>query len=157
MEPIYGYAGSILRVDLSKGQLRTEREDPAMLRKYLGGSCLGAKVIYEEVPYGVEWSDPENRIIIAAGPLGGTRVKGSATISIITKGALTNGAASTQANGFFGAFLKFAGFDGIIIQGRAEHLCYLYIHDGKAELRDAQHLAGYPTCQGRKTRFLCKA
>ena len=142
MEPIYSYAGNILRVDLSTGQLRTEREDPAMLRKYIGGSCLGAKVIYEEIPSGVEWSDPENRIIIAAGPLSGTRVKGSGTISVITKGALTNGAASTQANGFFGAFLKFTGLDGIIIQGRAEHLCYLYIHDGQAELRDAQHLAG---------------
>jgi len=116
-----------------------------MLRKHLGGTCLGAKIIYEEVPSGVKWSDPENRIVFAAGPLGGTRVKGSGTISVITKGALTNGGTSTQANGFLGAFLRFAGFDGIVVQGRAEHLCYLYIHDGQAELRDARHLAGKDT------------
>lgn len=85
MKPIYGYVGNILRVDLSKGQLRTEREDPAMLRKHLGGSCLGAKVIYEEIPSGVEWSDPGNRIIIAAGPLSGTSVKGSGTISLLPR------------------------------------------------------------------------
>ena len=145
LEPIYGYAGTILRVDLSKGQFGTEREDLATLRKYLGGTCLGAKVIYEEIPSGVKWSDPENRIILASGPLGGTRVKGSGTFSVITKGALTNGATSTQANGYFGAFLKFAGFDSIVIQGRADHLCYLYIHDAQAELRDARHLAGKDT------------
>jgi len=145
MEQIYGYAGKTLRVNLSEKQFTFENEDPAVLRKYLGGMGLGANILYHEVPPGVGWSDPENRIILASGPLGGTKVMGSGNFCVVTKGPLTEGPASTQANGYFGAYLKFAGFDAVIIQGKAPELCYLYIHDGKAELRDARHLAGKDT------------
>ena len=145
MEQVYGYAGKTLHVNLSKKQCTTESENPATLRKYLGGTGLGAKILYDEVPPGVKWSDPENRIILASGPLGGTRVIGSGNFSVVTKGPLTDGPTATQANGYFGAYLKMAGFDAIVIQGKADELCYLYIHDGKAELRDARHLAGKDT------------
>ena len=145
MGQTYGYMGKILRVELSEKQFTIENEDPAVLRKYLGGMGLGAKILYDEVPAGINWSDPENRLILATGPLGGTRVMGSGNFSLVTKGALTEGATATQANGFFGAYLKLAGFDAVVIQGRANELCYLYIHDGKAELRDARHLAGKDT------------
>ena len=145
MEQIYGYTGRTLRVNLSERRFAIENENPAVLRKYLGGMGLGANVLYEEVPPEVGWSDPENRIILASGPMGGTKVSGSGNFCVVTKGALTEGPASTQANGYFGAYLKFAGFDAVIIQGRANELCYLYIHDGKAELRDARHLAGKDT------------
>ena len=106
---------------------------------------MGPKYLYDEVPPGVQWNDPENRIIIASGPLGGTMVGGSATISISTKGCLTNGATSTQANGFMGAFMKSSGYDAVIFEGIARRWVYLYIHDGTAELRDAQHLVGKNT------------
>jgi len=145
VEQVYGYAGKILRVNLSEGEFIIENEAPATLRKYLGGVGLGANVLYHEVPPGVGWSDPENRFILASGPLGGTRVMGSGNFSVVTKGALTEGPTSTQASGFFGAYLKFAGFDAVIVQGKAPELCYLYIHDGQAELRDARHLAGKHT------------
>jgi len=145
MEQMYGYAGRILRVNLSENQFSTENESPAFLRKYVGGAGLGSKVLYDEVPPGVPWSDPENRVILTSGPLSGTTVMGSGTFCALTKGAMTDGATSTQANGYFGAYLKFAGFDAVIIQGRAKHLSYLYIHDGTAELRDARHLAGKDT------------
>lgn len=141
----YGYAGKILRVDLANESVAEEKLDEATLRKYIGGTCLGVKYLYDEVPPGVEWSDPENRLIMATGPLGGTRMSGSGTISVVTKGSLTNGATSTQANGFFGAFLKFSGFDGIVMHGAAKRWVYLYIHDGIAELRDASHLVGKDT------------
>lgn len=140
-----GYAGKILRVDLSKEQFTVETPSESTLRSYLGGSGIGAKFLYDEVSPGTNWSDPENRLILATGPLGGTQVPGSGTFSVVTKGALTNGAATTQANGFFGAYLKFSGFDCIVIQGASEKLVYLYIHDGVAELRDAAHLAGKDT------------
>ena len=140
-----GYAGKFLRVDLTRESIAEERFDEAVLRKYVGGMSIGAKVLYEEVPPGVGWSDPENRIIMASGPLGGTSVGGSGEIAIVTKGSLTNGAASTQAAGFFGAYLKFSGFDGIILHGAAERLVYLYIHDGVCEFKDASHLAGKDT------------
>lgn len=140
-----GYAGKFLRVDLSKGTLTEVTPDEATLRQYIGGTGFGAKVLYEEVPPGVAWSDPENRLILASGPLGGTSVAGSGTFSVVTKGPITDGATSTQANGFLGAYMKFAGFDGIIVQGAAKKWQYLYLHDGVAELRDATALVGKDT------------
>ncbi len=145
MDKLYGYAGKLLRVDLTNEQITEEKLDEATARKYVGGTGIGAKYLYEEVPAGVEWSDEGNRLIMATGPLGGTTVGGSGTLSVVTKGALTNGAVATQANGFFGAFLRFAGYDGIILQGRAKRWVYLYIDKGKAELRDASHLVGKDT------------
>jgi aldehyde:ferredoxin oxidoreductase len=139
------YGGKYLRVDLTSGRIWSEQIDEETYRNYLGGSGYGAKVLYEEVPPGVEWSDPENRLIVGSGPLGGTRVNGSGSVSVITKGPLTNGATTSQANGFLGAYMRLNGFDGIVIQGAAESLKYLYIHDGEAELRDADHLAGVDT------------
>jgi aldehyde:ferredoxin oxidoreductase len=137
-----GYQGKILRVDLSRGGTAAEPLEEPLLRKYLGGAALGIKFIYDEVPPGVEWSSPENRLYLGTGPLSGTRIPGSGTIAAVTKGPLTNGLASSQANGFFGAFLRLAGFDAIILQGQSPKWSYLYIHDGVAELRDASFMMG---------------
>lgn len=145
-----GYAGRWLRVDLTVGRLADEVLDADALRKWVGGSGLGARILYDEVEPGTSWDDPANRLIIASGPLGGTRVMGSGTFSAVTKGPLTNGAVTTQANGFLGAFLKFCGYDGVILQGAANRLVYLYIHDGGAELRDATHLAGKDTWETKE-------
>lgn len=142
---IGGYAGKILRVDLTNERVSEERLDGDILRQYLGGTALGAKYLYDEVPPGVEWSDPENRIMFFSGPLCGTRIGGSGIFSVISKGPATNLAGISQANGYFGAYLKFSGFDGIIVQGRAKAWRYLHLHDGKAEIRDAQHLVGKDT------------
>src|SRR3990172_2086386 len=137
-----GYAGKILRVDLTNERVSEETLDEATLRKWVGGAGFGAKYLYEEVPPGVEWSDPQNRLIFATGPLGGTRVAGSGTFSVSAKGPLTNGATATQANGYLGAYMKCSGYDGIVIQGAAKRWLYLHLHDGTAELRDASHLVG---------------
>jgi aldehyde:ferredoxin oxidoreductase len=142
---LFGYTGKLLRVNLSQREINTAPQDKAMLQKYLGGMALGARLLYDEVPSEVSWSNPENAIILATGPLAGTKVMGSGTFCAVFKGTLTNGGTSTQANGRFGAFLKFAGFDGVVITGRAENLSYLYIHDGRAELKDAMHLSGKDT------------
>ena len=142
---VYGYAGKILRIDLTNERVSEEVLGEAELRKWVGGVGFGAKYLYDEVPSEVQWNDPENRLIVASGPLGGTRMAGSGTISLSTKGCLTNGATSTQANGFMGAYMKFSGYDAIIFQGIAKRWVYLYMHDGTAELRDAQHLVGKNT------------
>ncbi|MBI2305347.1 MAG: hypothetical protein HYU86_11460 [Chloroflexi bacterium] len=139
---VKGFTGRVLRVDLSQGSLATEVVAEGVLRQYLGGTGLGAWFLYREVPPGVGWEEPENRLILASGPLGGIRAGGSGCFSVVTKGPLTNGATSTQANGFFGAYLKFSGFDGVVLQGASPEWVYLYIHDGTAELRDARHLVG---------------
>ena len=76
----FGYAGKFLRVNLTKSEIKDVVFKEETLRNYLGGSALGAKILYDEVDPNLNWSDPDNRIIIASGPLGGTRVGGSGTI-----------------------------------------------------------------------------
>jgi aldehyde:ferredoxin oxidoreductase len=143
--PVYGYAGRILRVDLTGSRITFDQLGAETLRKYIGGAVLGIKYIYDEVPPGVHWSDPENRLFIGTGPLGGTRVGGSGAFCTVTQGALTDGMATSQANGTFGAYLRFNGYDGIILQGAAPQWSYLYIHDGQVEIKDAAHLVGKTT------------
>jgi aldehyde:ferredoxin oxidoreductase len=139
---IFGYMGKILRVDLSNNNSRVDYLDEETYRKYVGGVGLGAKFLYQDIPPGVEWSVPENRLLLMTGPLAGTRVSGSGTFCVLSKGPMTHMAASTQANGYLGAFLRFSGFDGLTIQGRSIHPIYLYIREGKVEFQDAAHLKG---------------
>jgi len=107
---------------------------------------LGAKYLYDEVPPGIEFSDPRNRFMVFTGPLGGTSVPGSGGVTVCAKGALTGGAASTQAQGVFGAYLRLCGLMGLIVQGASDRWTYLLIdEDGNAELRDARHLVGKDT------------
>jgi len=142
-----GYTGKVLRVDLSEEKVSEENFPEDILRSYIGGVGLGIHILYNEVPPGTAWSDQENRLIFATGPLNGTLVPGSGTICAVTKGCLTNGGASSQANGYFGAFLKTAGFDALIIQGVADSWKYLYIHDGAIEIRNASALIGKDTVE----------
>src|ERR1043166_7162964 len=114
-----GIMGRVLRIDLTPETITLESLSPAMARTWIGGVGLGARILYDEVPAGVEWDDPQNRLIIAAGPLAGTKVHGAGTYSAVTKGPMTNLLGATQANGFLGAYLKQNGFDAIILQGRA--------------------------------------
>lgn len=140
-----GYAGGLLRVNLSTGKMGRDIPDESTWRKYIGGTGIGIRYLYDNVKPGVEWSDPANAFIIATGPLGGTNVHGSGNISIVTKGPMTNGATASQANGFLGAYLKFNGYDGIVVDGASKDWVYLYIHDGQAELKNASHLLGKDT------------
>ena len=137
-----GYMGKILRVDLSSGSLTEEPLTTELVEKYVGGTGFGAEYLYREVSPGIAWDHPDNRIIIASGPFAGTSVPGSGTYSLVTKGPMTNLAVSTQANGFFGAYLKLAGYDALIIQGQSSRWVYLHIGEGKVELRDATSLVG---------------
>lgn len=148
---VSGYAGKILRVDLTTGRIWTQALTPQEYREYLGGVGLGAKILYEEVPPDVHWDHPDNRLVLATGPLAGLPVWGTGGLTVVTRGALTNGATSTQANGFFGANLKFSGYDAIVFQGQASRWVYLYIHDDVVELRDASHLVGKDTWETQDT------
>ena len=140
-----GYAGKILRIDLTNGTIKDEFPKEDVLKKWIGGAGLGALYLYDEVSPDIDCFDPENRLIFTTGPLAGTRIPGGGSFSVSTKGCLTNGATSSQANGFWGAYLKFSGVDGIIIQGISDKFVYLYVHDGAAEIRDASNLAGKDT------------
>jgi aldehyde:ferredoxin oxidoreductase len=143
---LFGYMDKILRVDLTHGRIQEEPLEPKVAENYVGGTGLGVEYLYREVPPGVEWNDPANRIIMASGPIGGTPVAGSGTFSLVTKGPMTNLGVSTQANGFWAAFIKFAGYDALILQGQSPRWVYLHIGgDGKAELRDASPILGKDT------------
>jgi aldehyde:ferredoxin oxidoreductase len=140
-----GYAGTLLRVDLSSGRTWSVEWTPEEMRTYLGGVGLGAKILYDEVPPEATWDHPENRLILATGPLAGLPVWGTGGLTVVTRGAGTNGATSTQANGFFGANLKFSGYDAIVVQGQSPRWVYLYINEDVVELRDASPLVGKDT------------
>lgn len=148
---IFGYAGHLLRVDLSRRKAEKIPLDREFTRKFIGGSGFGAKYLYDEVHPGTEWFDEGNRVILATGPLGGSSVSGTGTFSVVSKGPMTGHAGSTQASGFFGAYLKFAGFDGIILEGRSEDPTYLVFHDGEVDFKDADHLWGMDTIQTEET------
>jgi aldehyde:ferredoxin oxidoreductase len=139
------YTMKILRINLTKERTSTEEVSAETARKYVGGTGLGAKYLYEEVPAGVEWSDPANRLMFFTGPLAGTKVSGSGTFSVISRGPMTNMAGASQANGYFGAFLRFSGLHGIIIEGAAKKWTRLHIHDGTADFLNAEHLLGKDT------------
>lgn len=139
------YTLRILRVDLGTGAVTEELIDGDTTEKYVGGTGLATKYLWEEVPAEVEWSDPENRLTFFTGPLAGTRVSGSGTFSITTKGACTGMCGTSQANGFFGAFLRFSGVDGVIVQGAADKWTRLHVEDGTVRLMDAEHLVGKDT------------
>jgi aldehyde:ferredoxin oxidoreductase len=141
----WGYAGSVLVADLSTEEINVEHYDNEFLRRFVGGASLGIRFLWKYVDPNTEWSDPQNYLFIGTGPLGGTRLGGSGTICVVTKGALTNGVASSQGNGYFGPFLKMAGFDSILIKGVAQEWMYMYIHDGVVEIKTAQHLCNKDT------------
>lgn len=140
-----GYMGKILRVDLTNKKIIKEKLNENIARLYLGGSGFGAYFLHKEVPAGVKWDDPENRIILSSGPFGGTKLPGTGSFSLCTKGPMTDMAVTTQANGFWGAYLRFSGYDAIIIQGRSPDWVYLKIDENDVKLIDAAALVGKDT------------
>jgi aldehyde:ferredoxin oxidoreductase len=135
----------VLRVNLTEKKINVEYLNDETSRKYLGGLGMGARLLYDEVAPKAAWNGPENRLILSAGPLEGTLVAGTGSFCVVTKGALTGGATSSQANGYFGAFLRLSGFETVVIEGASDDWVYLYVHDGTAELRNASHLSGKDT------------
>ena len=138
----YAYAGRILRVDLTTGRIWSDPFPGADRRKWVGGAGLGAKILWEEVPPHADWDHPDNRLVMATGPLAGLPVWGTGGLTVVTRGAMTNGATNTQANGFFGANLKLCGYDAIVFQGQSPRWVYLHVTDERVELRDASFLLG---------------
>jgi aldehyde:ferredoxin oxidoreductase len=145
-----GYAGKILYVDLTSGAVRVEEPPDSFYRRYLGGQGFVAYFLNKEVPCGADPLGPENRLIFANGPYTGIPFAGSGRSSVGAKSPLSGGFGNAEAGGFFGAELKHAGFDALIISGIAPKPVYLWIHNGEVELRPADHLWGKPTLETRQ-------
>ena len=137
-----GWTRKILRVDLSKGTCKSEPLNMEWAQQYLGQRGLATKYFVEEVDPKVDPLSPANKMIMATGPLTGTPASTGGRYSVITKGALTGAIACSNSGGYFGAELKFAGWDMVIFEGKSAKPVYLSIEDDKVELRDAAHLWG---------------
>lgn len=165
MNPKGGWVGKILRVDLTSRKI-SEISTFDYVPKFLGGRGLGAKICWDEVPPEVGAFDPENRLIFATGPLQGTLAPTSGRFMVLGKSPQTAPNESFCRSGVGGHFapeLKWAGFDALIIQGKASKPAYLWIAEGKAEILDATRLWGLDTYQtqqmiwkihGNKTRVM---
>jgi aldehyde:ferredoxin oxidoreductase len=135
----------ILRVDLSKGTCTPEALNMQWADEYLGSRGVAAKYLCEEVDPKVDPLSPANKLIFATGPLTGTMASTGGRYTVTTKGPLTGAIACSNSGGYWGAELKFAGWDMVIFEGRSANPVYLYIENGKAELRDASGLWGKTT------------
>jgi len=147
---IRGYAGKILRVDLTKGKVEKEKLDDSFAKAFLGGKGFGGKILYDEVPPRTDPLSPENRVILSNGPLTGSGAF-APKCSFVTKSPLTGGWLDCMLGGFVGPELKFAGYDVLVLSGKAPEPVYLHINDGQVELRKASHLRGKSTHETETT------
>lgn len=141
----YGYNGKILHVNLNSLSYEIEQPDEKFYRTYLGGKGFVAYYLFKNVKPGADPLGPDNILVVAAGPLTGTPGPGLNRYSVGAKSPLSGVYGDAEAGGWWGPELKFAGWDAIILHGRATHPVYVWIDDGKVEIRDARHLWGRTT------------
>jgi len=142
-----GYMEKILRVDLSKNEVREEPFPEDWKKKYLGSSGVGARIIYDEVPPDVDAFDPRNVVTLFVGPYSASPAPMSGRYGMATKSPLTGGWGEASCSGFWAVDFKHAGYDGIVITGKADKPVYLWIEDGKVELLPAGELWGKTTIE----------
>ncbi|MBI4300342.1 MAG: aldehyde ferredoxin oxidoreductase family protein [Chloroflexi bacterium] len=143
-----GYMGKFLYVDLSSGKIREESPDESLLRKYIGGYGVGARILYDSQPAGIDPLGPQNTLGFTVGPLTGTPTPSGTRYTVVAKSPLTGTWGDANSGGTFGPKFKMAGFDAVFLSGASEKPVYLLLDDGKAELRDAGHLWGKDTFVG---------
>jgi len=148
----YGYCGRILKVDLTSGSC-SDIPTADYADRFLGGRGIAARIYWDEVSPDVGALDPDNRLIIMTGPLGGFTGLSGSRWGIFGKSPAMSPELFSYCNlgGSWGAHLKFAGYDGIVIHGRAEKPVYLFIDDGRVQIKDAAGLWGQSTVDTRRT------
>ncbi len=140
-----GYTGKILRVNLSNNSTSIEEPGDLFYRRYFGGTALIGYYLLKELEPGIDPLGPDNKLIFSSGVITGVPAAGSGRNGVGAKSPLTGGWGDAQAGGFWGAELKRAGWDAIIVEGKAEKPVYLWVNDDKVEIRDASHLWGKTT------------
>ena len=142
MFPYGGYNGRILRVDLGRKTWVVEDLEPDLARSFLGGRSLGARLLYDEVAPGSDPLGPDNKLIFTTGPLDGTAAPSSGRFNISALSPLTGLYCFSLCSGLWGAGLKTAGYDVLIVEGVAEEPTTFLIHDARVVFRQARHLWG---------------
>lgn len=140
-----GYMGKILYFDLSLSEKEIRDLDMDDVKKYIGGSGLGAKILFDETDENTDPLGPENVLIFMTGPFTGTPVLCSSRYSVVSKSPLTGIFGESNSGGSWAEMLKKSGFDGIVIRGKAPKPVYLWLNNGEVELRDAGHIWGKDT------------
>lgn len=141
-----GYVSKkLLRIDLTTKTIKEERLSNEILKDYIGGSGLGAKLLFDEVPPGTNPLGSGNKLFLLTGPVTGTGWPTSGRSCFVTKAPLTEIWGESHVGGFLGPELKYAGFDAVAIEGASEKPVFIYIHDGSADIHDASHLWGSDT------------
>lgn len=138
----YAETGYNLEIDLSTGNIEKIETDPGLMNMYIGGQGPACKILYERVPPEVDAWSPANLLIFSPGLLDGTLVPGANRTIVNTISPQTNYLTHSMFGGYWGPELKFAGYDRVIIRGKAKELVYIYINNDHVEIRDAAHLAG---------------
>jgi len=137
-----GYVGTILRVDLTTGTVKREGINEKWAELFIGGRGYGEKLYAEEVDATIDPLSPDNKVILATGPLGGTMAPAGGRTMVITKGPLNGTLACSNGGGYFGTELKMAGYDMIVFEGKAKNPVYLWIYNDTVEIRDAADMWG---------------
>ncbi len=143
----YGWTGSVLRVDLSQLSVTIEELDRRVAEDFIGGRGLGVKYLYDEMDPSVDALNPRNKLLFVTGPLTGTGAPGASRYMVVTKAPLTGAIGESSAGGPFAMAMKYAGYDMILLEGKAQRPVYLWIDDGQVELREADHLWGKTSTQ----------
>lgn len=138
----HGVNGKVLHIHLNTGTTEIEHLSEDIYRQYIGGKSLGVYYLLRHLKPGIDPLSPENIMVFSTGPLTGMSVSGSGRCSVVSKSPLTSGLGTSEAGGFWGSELKRAGFDAIIITGRAPQPVYLLVENDHVELRSAEHLWG---------------
>ena len=139
---MYGWIGRYLRIDLNSGTVRKEVLTAELAKKYLGGRGLGTHFMMTEVDPKIDPSSPQNKLIFAAGPLSGTNAPSASHFDVVSKGPLNGTIAASSSGGLFGPMLKYAGYDMIILEGKAKNPVYIWICDDVVEIREAVEFWG---------------
>ena len=145
MNKHYGWAGTILRIDLTEGRIQRETLSKDLAYRYLGQRGINGKLLYDTIPPGTDAFHPNNPVIFGVGPLGGTLAPCSGRFTVTSKSPLTGIFGDANSGGHWGPELKQAGYDHIFITGQSSRHVYLWIDDDKVELRDASHIWGKTT------------
>ncbi|HZK52896.1 MAG TPA: aldehyde ferredoxin oxidoreductase family protein [Desulfosporosinus sp.] len=151
-----GYNGKVLRINLTEGKISTEPLNKDLAKKYLSGRGLAGKMFFDEVAADVDALSPENTMYIATGVLTGTNAPTSGRFMVVTKSPLNGCIASSNSGGYWGAQLKFAGYDMVILEGKSPKPVYIAITDDKVEIKDAAKVWGkdvYATTDALKLEF----
>lgn len=137
-----GYTGKLIRVNLTDKVIKVEKLNMDYAKDFIGGRGLGTKYLYEEIDPEINALSPENKLIFMTGPVTGTYATCAGRFNVVAKAPLTGTIGAANSGGYFGPELKFAGYDGIIFEGKSNKPVYLHINDDLIELKDADHLWG---------------